>query len=235
MNYRREYDKMYKKINKLAQKGIDATFDYYLLIDEFISNGQYNLLEDVMSAKYKIDIDKFKTIDDFKKNSYDIVRLNTITNTALVLNNLFNTKNVYQIGFHFYDKTNNHYLGDIKEIENEVSLINKKYIELYIDVESMVGIPSSTSASIPQFIDDRRKPIAYNIGNHMIYNNKIYDCITSYTYSVNNLITPTYSTHWSEIYAPTYSYLMIDDNTYSLSDKYSLAIDFIKSFTYSYA
>jgi len=222
MSYRKECIKIYKKINSISQKGLDGSFDYYVYIDELIDNGQYAMLEDVMTTKYNIDIRNFKSIYDLKHKTFDKIRISTTSLFQDNLKKIFDNKNVYSIGFHFYDKTNNHYLGDIKELEQPT----------VINLEVSVGLEQSVLDGIPPFEVDRTDVITIEKDSLVRYIGNIYECTDTYTYTQANPITPTYSNYWMQIYSPTYSYTLIDDDNTKLIDKYNQAIDIVKSFIY---
>lgn len=129
MSYRKEYNKVYKKINSIAQKGIDGKFEYYIYINDLVDSGQYSLLEDVMSTKYKIDIRLYKSTDDMKHKTFDRIREKTFSSFQSQLKQLFDSNDVYPIGFQFYSVTTNFYLGDIKEIEDWIAYKDPKLSE----------------------------------------------------------------------------------------------------------
>jgi hypothetical protein len=240
MSYRKECIKIYKKINSISQKGLDASFDYYAYIDELIDNGQYAMLEDVMITKYNIDIQNFKSIYDLKHKTFDKIRISTTSLFQENLKKLFDKRNVYPIGFHFYDKTNNHYLGDIKEIEEPADWIAYKDPKLsekqdqitVINLEVTSGLEQSVIEAIPPFVADRTDVFTIEKDELVRYVGNIYECTETYTYTQNTPITPTYSNYWMQIYSPTYSYTLIDDNNVKLIDKYDQAISIVKSFIY---
>lgn len=240
MSYRSEYNKIYSRINNIGKKGKDGVFDYYMLIDELIDNGQYSIFQDVLSNKYKIDLQNFKSVQDIKYKTFTTIRNNTTSSFQVELKKLFDTKNVYPIGYHFFDKSNNHFLGDIKEIEEDENWIAYKDPKLsekedeirVINLEVVVGLTESTLASIPEFENDKSNTVYFATGSHVIYLGKIYGCSQSYTYNISNQITPTYSNYWTNILAPTYSYNFIQDNEMKLINKYSTAIDIVKAANY---
>lgn len=240
MSYRKEYNKVYKKINSIAQKGIDGKFDYYIYINDLVDSGQYSLLEDVMSTKYKIDIRLYKSTDDMKHKTFDKVREKTASPFQTRLKALCEYRSVYQVSYHFYDSINNHYLGDIKEVEDPANWIAYKDPKLaekqdqikVINLEVTSGISQSTIDSIPTFIDNRTLSIDFKNEDLVRYDGNIYECVLDYTYSYSSPITPTYSNYWMQIFSPTYSLTVIGDNTIKLIDKYNMAIDIVKSFIY---
>lgn len=242
MNYRKEYNKIVTRIENVARKGTEAVYDYRKLIDEIVDGGQFSILEDVFINQFKIDIRQFKSITDLKKETFDIVRQNTFSIFQRDLKKLFDQFGVYSNGFHFYDLSTNKYLGDIKEVEEVENWIAYKDQKLFqkqdeirvINLEVTPGVSQSIYSAIPPFENDPTKIIRYPFGAQIIYTNNIYECISSYTWSSNNQITPTFSSNWIQMAAPTYSLTIFDDNTVPLLDKYKFAIDKVKSFTYNY-
>lgn len=240
MSYRKEYEKIYNRINNIAKKGKDAVFEYYILINEVIDNGQYNILQDVLINKYKIDLIYFKSVQDLKHKTFSIIRQKTNSSSQIELNKLFDGKNVYPIGYHYFRKTNNQYLGDIKEIEESENWIAYKDPKLtekqdeirIINLEVVIGLSQSILESIPEFENNPNKTITFATNSLVIFTGNIYNCIQSYTYNLTNQITPTYSSYWSQKLSPTYSVTTLDDNETKLIDKYSIAIDLINQTSY---
>jgi hypothetical protein len=58
-------------------------------------------------------------------------------------------------------------------------------------------------------------------------------CVNPYTWSYSNQITPTFSNYWAEIYAGTQSYTPIVDQSITLVERYSQAIDILREYDYS--
>jgi hypothetical protein len=233
--YRKEFNKIYTKINKLAQKGTDYVFDYFSYIDEIIASGKFQILEDVMLTKYEIAIKSFLSVDSFKRFSFKEIRRQSNLVTAESIQKTLKQKSVYLVGYHLFDEDSNHYLGDLKEIETIITLgyTNKKLMNISIDVQAEVGLNPSISSAIPQFETSPILTIRYNEGSHLVYTDNIYECIQSYTWSSTNKITPTFSAYWQQIQAPSYS-VSIFTSSNSLLTKYSSAIDYLRTFTYSY-
>jgi hypothetical protein len=233
---RREIEKIYNKINKLAQKGSDYVFEYYTYIDELIASGKYSILEDVMLTKYEISMRAFTSVNLFKEFSFKEIRKFTNYNSSEALQKLLETKSVYLIGFKLFDKNTNHYLGDVREeqIDNQIFRYNRKLFERTIEVVAEAGIKSSAFEVVPRFEDNTRLINFYDVNEHLIYSDKIYQCIQGYTYSSTNRITPTFSSFWTSVNLPGYSRLGVTSSNLTLVDKYSQAIDFLKGFTYSF-
>jgi len=233
---RREFEKIYKKIHKLAQKGSDYIFEYYNYIDELVSNNQFSILEDVMKIKYEIAIRNYPSMVEFKRESFEYIRRFTNFNTAEAVQKILNNKSVYLVGFKLFDKITNHYLGDLREEQNDnmVFRYNRKLFERTIEVVAEVGIKSSAFEVIPRFEDNPKLINFYAVNEHLIYSDSIYQCIQGYTYSFSNRITPTFSSFWTSVNLPGYSRLGVTSSNLTLVDKYSQAIDFLKGFTFSF-
>jgi hypothetical protein len=231
--YRKEYNKVFKRINKIAQKGSESVMEYKELIDELVLTGQYRILEDVMITKYGIDISVYKNIEKVKNEIFDDIRRVTNFTPQIFLKELTDQKEVYSIGFHYYNKNNNQYLGDIQEIELNPDFSGRKLIEIFIDLEAVVGLSPSIISAIPTFVDNIRTIIKFDIDAQVLYGNGIYHCIQSYTYSEFNRITPTYSSYWDQVSSPSYSLTTFTGSSTTLLQKYSLAIDTLKSYNYT--
>lgn len=113
---RKKVEKLYNRLDKLAVKGKDSIMDYYKLIDELLENGEYSYLEDVFIIYYNLDITKYRSVQDVKDKTWDVVLFQTNTTILKKLKLLLDSKNVYQTGLYFYDNSNV-YLGKINEID----------------------------------------------------------------------------------------------------------------------
>ena len=233
--YRREVEKMYNKINKLAQKGPDYVYEYYSLIDEIINNRQYYILQDVMITKYEIQMRNFLSITEFKEFSFKEIRKGLNDVSLESIKKVLNQKFVYLVGYHLYDSLNNHYLGDIRENQTYTRLeyTNPRLQNITIQLQAERGIPASINSAIPQFENNPTITRHYGLNDLLLFNENIYQCQLSYTYSYTNKVTPTFSAYWAQMIVPTYSTAFFTSSTITLVQKYSSAIDFLKGYTYS--
>jgi hypothetical protein len=230
--YRKDFNKVFRKIDRIAQKGVDGTLEYKQAIDEFISSGLYRQLEDVLFVKYGIDISKAITIQDIKNNTFADIRRITNYDPQIFLRNLTEDKGVYSLGQHFYNKENNQYLGDIVEIDR-IKDLTRKLLDIFIDVDAVVGSPESIRFAVPIFYDDIRTIISFKIDDQVQYVGNIYHCKQPYVYSEFNRITPTFSTYWDQVLSPSYSLTSFTGSSTTLLQKYSLAIDKLKTYNYT--
>lgn len=237
MTYRQEIEKIYKKVDSLAQRGEDAYLDFREYIDDLIGYGQYSIFDDVMFTKYNLDVKKYRSVEDLKKSIFKDIRFQTTSKYLKNLQKLYKSKSVYNTGIHFYNSTNGKYLGDIRELDQ--SVYSENYFQdprlnqrlgksPYLDV--IIGLSSSIYDAIPEYnlsyIDGVINYVTYS---QVSYNKSVYECINSYDWRYGNPITPTYSNYWTfSTFAP-YSVTSITSSDTTLLDKYSIAIDILKS------
>lgn len=238
MKYRQELDKIYKKLDSLSQRGDDALMDFRDYIDQLVEYGQYGVLIDVMDLKYSIDIRGYKSVEDMKKDVFKKIKFQTKSKFAKNLKTLFDTKNVYTNGYHYYDSLTNKYLGDINEIETYSKYdyayydtrLNKRLNESSdISLKITLGVSSSIYSAVPQYLTDPNRVINYGTNSQVVYEGFVYDCINEYTWSYGSPITPTYSEYWSLTNVPTYSIFGVTEPSKTLLEKYSEAIDIMKN------
>ena len=236
MTYRQEVERIYKKLDSLSQRGVDAYLEFREYIDELIDYGQYSIFDDVMFTKYNLDIKKYKSIDDLKKNVFPEIRFQTTSKYLKSLQKLYKSKGVFNTGLHFYNSTNGKYLGDIKEIYQSTSngntfqdtRLSQRLNTPYLEV--IVGLSSSIYDAIPEYdLNNTNGVINYVTYSQVSYNKNIYECINSYDWRYGNPITPTYSNYWTFSTFASYSVTSITSSETTLLDKYSIALDILKS------
>lgn len=236
MNRKKEFQKVYSKIDELSKGGRDLFFDYIKLIDEFIEDGLYFTLSDVMFSKYNLKLEEYRNIDEFKRISYKKIREKTNSIESVDFSNLFKYRNVYGVGNKFYDADTDLFLGQIDEYKDpyksdwyrDPSLEGKQGV----NIEYFWGITASFIPTMATFSDNLVTK-RYTHGDLYKYQDKIWNCYFSYTYSSSNRITPTFSNYWKGVYHGTFSYNLATGSDVSIYDKWNKAIDGIKSFLYS--
>ena len=233
--YRREYDKIYKKIYKLAQKGHDYIFEYYELIDEVVAKKQYIILQDVMLTKFEIQMRNFSSLSEFKDFSFKEIRKSLNDVSAESIHKVLNQKFVYLVGFHVYDSVNNHYLGDIHENQTatRTEYTNPRLQNITVQLQAEKGLPSSINSAIPHFENNPLMTRIYSLNDLLSYQGNIYQCQLAYTYSYTNRVTPTFSVYWAQMSIPTYSVAYFTQSNTTVVQKYAEAVDFLRGFTYS--
>ena len=58
-SFKKDLDKVYQKIDKIAKVGRDNFQEYYNYVDDSISRGQYGVLTQVLYLKYDFDYTKY--------------------------------------------------------------------------------------------------------------------------------------------------------------------------------
>lgn len=119
----RKIEKIYKKINKLANSGYKESF--YDLLDDLINKGDYFYFENVMEIKYNIKI-KNKTINDIRENIWLEILKQTNPSVFEKIKKIYDNNNVYQIGYDIYNQ--NGILGKIEEISINPNLSMYYYV-----------------------------------------------------------------------------------------------------------
>lgn len=119
----RKIEKIYKKINKLANSGYKESF--YDLLDDLINKGDYFYFENVMEIKYNIKI-KNKTINDIRENIWLEILKQTNPSVSEKIKKIYDNNNVYQIGYDIYNQDG--ILGKIEEISINPNLSMYYYV-----------------------------------------------------------------------------------------------------------
>lgn len=238
MDYRKEIEKIYKKIDSLAQRGDDAIMDFRDYIDEILENGRYSIFVDVMDLKYRIDVRGYKSISDMKRDIFPKIKFQTKSKFSKNLKTIFDNNGVYTNGVHYYDSSTKKYLGEINEVSHysqsaygyfDTRLYKRLYESSDTSLEVKVGLSSSFYAAISKYAGDPIRVVDYGTYSQVIYDGKVYECIKSFTWDKQSEITPTYSEYWSLSVVPTYSLFGVTGSNKSLLDKYEEAINIIKN------
>jgi hypothetical protein len=236
--YREEIDKIYKRIDSLLSKGDDYYIDYIKYIDSLVESGQYGIMGDVFYFKYGIDFSVYRNLQDLKSDTFKKIKIKSTNNFQKNFQKILDQKNVYAIGTHFFDKTTNKYLGDIFEYDTtklspNLSMDTDLYARLYESknyfVLAKISDEESLKEAIPPFNSDLSFGIKYNQGVLVRYENSYYECLSSYTWSINNKITPTFSTYWDEVTPVSQTQSLFTNPKDKLLEKYGKAIDFINN------
>lgn len=112
---KRKTEKQFNRIDKLAKKGKDQVYEYYKLIDEFVSNGEYGYFEQTLFYYYKIDIVDYKGVDVVKRKTWPEILFQTNSSFQTKLKKMYDSKKVYQTSFDIYSQ-------DIGHIQTSLSV-----------------------------------------------------------------------------------------------------------------
>lgn len=143
-------DKIYRQINKIALKGKDYSQEYDGLVDDIISRGQYTYLELCLVVKYGVEANRYKYIEDLKKESWKVITLKTNSSLAERLMHYYRSKKVYQIG-------------------NEIHTDDVNYAGLTWSGPFDSEYTESATASQVSFAKDSSSMVGINILDELIY------------------------------------------------------------------
>ena len=103
-SFKKDLDKVYQKIDKIAKVGRDNFQEYYNYVDDSISRGQYGVFTQVLYLKYDFDYTKYLSVNDVKSRSWSAILFRT--NTAFQDNKyaLMKKNNLYQLGNVYYQE-----------------------------------------------------------------------------------------------------------------------------------
>lgn len=151
MNLTKEVKKILKKIDSIARLGKDGYFDYCIYVDSLVAEGKYGYLELALMKRYFIDITKYLAVDDMKKDTYKTILFNSNADISKKIKTLYDTNNIYAIGYDIFNLTTNSKIGQIIEIdrldENNKPVASEAGPVL-VDLEVVLGTQSSATHSI---------------------------------------------------------------------------------------
>jgi cellobiose-specific phosphotransferase system component IIB len=121
---KKQIDKIYQKIDKIAKKGQDNFQEYYDYVDDVILKGNYALYTQALYIKYDFDYSKYFSTDIIKEKSWPLILIKTNSKFQDDLHQLFDDNDIYQIGPKIYYGTSSTYLGSIREDDVYISSID---------------------------------------------------------------------------------------------------------------
>jgi len=101
-SFKKDIDKVYQKIDKIAKVGRDNFQEYYNYVDDTIARSQYGVLTQVLFIKYNFDYTKYLSVNDVKIKSWSAVLFRTNTAFQDSKYSLMKKNNVYQLGNIYY-------------------------------------------------------------------------------------------------------------------------------------
>jgi hypothetical protein len=104
---KKKIEKLFNKLDKLATKGKDQIYEYYKLVDDIVEKGDYLYFEKCLLQYYEIDISKFTSVSDVKKNTWSDILFLTNSSFSKKLKKLYDSKNVYQMVFDIHSESAN--------------------------------------------------------------------------------------------------------------------------------
>lgn len=129
-SYKKDIEKIYQRIDKVAKIGRDNNQEYYNLVDDLISKSQYGLLTQVLLIKYNFDSTKYLSVEDMKGDSWKSILFLTNSKIQDDLEDFKVKLGIYQIGLNYFrnviigDEIQVIKLGSINEVDTYVNSIS---------------------------------------------------------------------------------------------------------------
>jgi hypothetical protein len=123
-SYKRKLDKIFTKVDKIAQVGKDNLLEYQKYIDELIDKGDYASFQEMLYIYYNIDTIDTQTVQEVKNNTYNEIIFQTKSSFLTKLSNLYKKKSIYQQSFDIYDDQTSNIIGQIIEIDQYSEDVN---------------------------------------------------------------------------------------------------------------
>jgi hypothetical protein len=117
-SFKKDLDKTYQKIDKIAKKGKDNFQEYYDYIDNLIINKQYGVLTQVLFIKYDFDYAKYFSVTDIKRASWNQIMFNTRSILQDGVERLLKDNSLYRIGLDVYREDSDPYAEVIDPVGN---------------------------------------------------------------------------------------------------------------------
>lgn len=101
-SFKKDIDKIYSKIDKIAKKGSDNFQEYYDYVDNLIQSSQYGVLTQVLLIKYQFDYSRFLSVNDVKRSSWSQILFWTKTPLQDGIQSILKENSIYRIGLDVY-------------------------------------------------------------------------------------------------------------------------------------
>lgn len=101
-SFKKDIDKFYQKIDKIAKQGRDNFQEYYNFVDDCIFKQQYAILTQVLYIKYDFDYTKYLSVNDVKSRSWSAIMFRTNTGFQDDKYKLLKNNSLYQLGLDIY-------------------------------------------------------------------------------------------------------------------------------------
>ena len=124
-SFKKDVDKVYQQIDKIAKLGSENYQQYYDFIDDIVTRQQYGLFTEVLLIKYNFESKNYLSVSDLRSNSWKHILHKTTTSFQDAKYNLLNKNNTYQIGLTYYNNNTNLIIGTISEVYTYGASISK--------------------------------------------------------------------------------------------------------------
>lgn len=103
-SFKKDIDKVYQKIDKIAKVGRDNFQEYYNYVDDCITKQYYGVLTQVLYIKYDFDYTKYLSVNDVKKHSWSAILFRTNSGFQDQKYKLLKNNSIYQIGLELWQE-----------------------------------------------------------------------------------------------------------------------------------
>lgn len=100
--YAKKLEKIFNKVDKLANKGRDNKLEYTKYIDDLINKGDYSAFQEMLLIFYEIDTYNMRDIAEVKSKTWDEICFQTKATFLTKLSKLYKKKGVYQQSYNIY-------------------------------------------------------------------------------------------------------------------------------------
>lgn len=108
--------KMYERVNSIAQQGKIGWEEYKEYLDEIVNDGQFWILQNMLSRKYgMIESGSYTLLDIKSERIYNLIRMQTTSVFQDSLKQIYDDNSCYQIGKKVYSATHS-FLGELYQI-----------------------------------------------------------------------------------------------------------------------
>lgn len=158
-SYKRKLDKIFSKVDKIAQVGKDNLLEYQKYIDELIDKGDYAAFQDMLYIYYNIDTIDTQTVEEVKNRTYNEIIFQTKSSFLNKLSRLYKRKGVYQQSFNIYDDLTSDIIGEIIEIDQysedvDYLIKNQMYARLIGEKKTYLKIKKASDVEYTLIVDE---------------------------------------------------------------------------------
>lgn len=135
---KKRLQRMYEKVDRIAQDGMLGWEDYKEYLDEIVNDSQFWLFQFMLSVKYGFDNTGKISLNDAKTTKvYDRIRLQTTSSFQRSLKSIYDANGCYQVGKSVYLTSDNTLLGEV--YQESVPGSDRRYL-----VDTVVAVKGMT-------------------------------------------------------------------------------------------
>jgi hypothetical protein len=157
--YKKRLDKIFTKVDKIAQVGKDNLLEYQKYIDDLINKGDYASFQEMLYIYYNIDTIETQDVTQVKNGTYDEVVFQTKSSFLNKLSKLYKKKEIYQQSFNIYSDLTGEIIGEIMEVSQysqdvKYLLQNQMYAQLIGEKKTYLKVKKTSDLEYTLIIDE---------------------------------------------------------------------------------